>query len=228
MIARSPTSAAARNGAPPCDNALDMLADHCRAVWNRLYSLGEQAPRLIGVTGSARGEGVTTVAAHLALAAADAANRHKVLLVDANLRHPAAHTRLNGESGPGLAEILAGQAEWKEAVQKIKPSGISLLAAGTARRDTATASDLVCCQDLFRELQAEFDVVLIDLPAVGHVGLTLPVAGNLDGTILVVEAEVTPTEDAQRSAQLLSDAQARLLGVVLNKRRELLPRWLRR
>ncbi len=228
MIARSPDSAAARHGTASFGNAQASLADHCRAVWSRLYSLGEQAPRLIGLTSSSREEGVTTVAVQLALAAADVASRHKVLLVDANLRFPAAHERLRSDRGPGLVEVVSGQIDWKDAIQPVAPTGVSLLAAGLTNGDLTTASDLVRCQELFRELISQFDVVLVDLPAVGDVGLTLPVVGNLDGTILVVEAERTASEDARRSAQLLSDAQARLLGVVLNKRREFLPRWLRR
>ena len=51
-------------------------------------------------------------------------------------------------------------------------------------------------------------------------------AGLLAGVVLVIEAEQTRFESAQRATRSLQQAQANLLGVILNKRPQHIPEWL--
>jgi Mrp family chromosome partitioning ATPase len=48
----------------------------------------------------------------------------------------------------------------------------------------------------------------------------------LDGMLLVMESERTNPEAALRAKQRLIHANARFLGVILNKHRQHLPSWL--
>jgi Mrp family chromosome partitioning ATPase len=50
----------------------------------------------------------------------------------------------------------------------------------------------------------------------------------LDGVLLVIAAEGTRREAVQREKDLLAQANARLLGAVLNKWRRYTPGWLQR
>lgn len=226
MITRSPNEPTVIRSRVPaaCEQR---VSEHYFALWGRLNSLSGTPLRVLGLTSTLRGEGVTTVAANLAIAASGTRGV-RTLIVDANLRAPSLHRWFNCLRGPGLNEIVSGQCEWKEVIQPVAGEGLSLLPSGTSVGEWTATADLSRCRDLLQELGENFDLVVVDLPAVGDGGMTLPLSTGVEGVALVVEAERVHWEDAQRTTQLLSQADARLLGVVLNKKSERVPRWLRR
>ena len=59
-------------------------------------------------------------------------------------------------------------------------------------------------------------------------GDCLPLVGALDGTVIVMESERVRASEAQRAQQRLQHANARVLGVVFNKRTLHVPEWLYR
>ena len=92
------------------------------------------------VASAAPGDGKTTVARHLAGAAARMGSR--VLLLEADLRRPTIAQQLDLPSGPGLADVLIGSVALGEAIQSVdldSPSGhgasvrgLDVLVAGAA------------------------------------------------------------------------------------------------
>ena len=68
----------------------------------------DQPPKVIHVTSARPGEGKTTIAVSLAISAAFAGL--KVVLVDADLRHPAASRFFKLEKENGLVDLLTGAA----------------------------------------------------------------------------------------------------------------------
>jgi polysaccharide biosynthesis transport protein len=80
--------------------------------------------------------------------------------------------------------------------------------------------------DLFEALKTEFDLVLFDLPAVSLPHFPFRLAGILDGTLWIVEAERVWPEVALRTKELLTRANVQLLGTVLNRTRRYLPSWM--
>ncbi len=73
--------------------------------------------RTLLIASAAPGDGKTTIARHLAGAAARVGAR--VLLLEADLRRPTLAQQLGAESGPGLADVLIGAVPWSEATQAI-------------------------------------------------------------------------------------------------------------
>jgi Mrp family chromosome partitioning ATPase len=53
-------------------------------------------------------------------------------------------------------------------------------------------------------------------------------APGVDGVVLVVEADRTKRDQIQRAQRTIEMANGNLLGLVLNKRRYVVPRWLYR
>ena len=183
------------------------------------------APRTIGLSSCRSGEGVSTVAAHLAIAAA-AFGDYPVLLVDANFARPCVPRIFGVRGRPGLAEAIRelsacrGPAAFR--------GGQSFLVGGRDGRPAVTGVFAApAMEGLIKELAGEFDLVVVDLPAVDRARpRRLPMAGRLDGIVLVLEAGRAPCEAAQRVSDLLVRAGAHLLGVVLNKWQEDVPAWL--
>jgi Mrp family chromosome partitioning ATPase len=183
--------------------------------------------RALGITSCYTGEGVSTVAAQLALTAAlDCDGR--VLLVDCNLPGPSVHRRFGLGPCPGLAECLRQGALLPQAV---RPSGVprlSVMTAGQLHGSAARAYDSPAFPSLLKEWVGDFDTVICDMPAAARASSTARLARLLDGVLLVVEAERVRSDVACRVKELLLAADARLLGVVLNKRRGAAPDWLYR
>jgi len=68
-----------------------------------------------------------------------------------------------------------------------------------------------------RAVREDYDVVICDGAPVMAVTDAAVVASQTDGTILVVGAGQTPREAAIHAKELLEQAKANILGVVLNK-----------
>src|SRR5262249_39855211 len=74
----------------------------------------DNPPKVIQITSMMPGEGKTTVALSLAASAANSGLR--VLLIDADLRHPSATRLVDRDKQAGLVEYLIGTAELKEVI----------------------------------------------------------------------------------------------------------------
>jgi len=173
-------------------------------------------PATLGLTSCYRGEGVSTLAAQLALEAATFDGR-RVLLVDANLADPSAHRTFEIEPAPGLADcLLSGEqpaACWKTCGE----DGLAVLPAGNATGRQVEVYHRDALAELVVSLKASFDLVVFDLPAAGDAWSVVRLASLLDGVVLVVEAQRVRGQVARRITEQLGRANVRLLGAVLNK-----------
>ncbi len=181
----------------------------------------------LGMTSCLPAEGVTTVAAETAAAAAKHL-RLRTVLVDCHFARPAVHRVFGVGLCPGLRDALEDDAPLAEVV---RPSGIEslwLVTAGTVQKDERRLrGSRRSMARLVEELRAEFDLLLFDLPPLTH-GRPIRIGTLLDGVVLVVEAERVQWQVAQRATTSLKSAGVSLLGAVMNKRRQHLPGWLGR
>jgi hypothetical protein len=82
--------------------------------------------------------------------------------------------------------------------------------------------------DRLQALSAVFDYTLIDCPSIKDSYEAAMLAPGVDGVVLVVEADRTKRDQIQRAQRTIEMANGNLLGLVLNKRRYVVPRWLYR
>jgi Mrp family chromosome partitioning ATPase len=184
-------------------------------------------PRAIGLISCSRGEGVSTVAAHLALAAA-IHGKSPALLVDANCESPNLHDLFDVDREPGLIEVLHDRVQLAEVCQSVNGNQLSVLAAGRLARSEVPMQDTADMTDFLEAVKSRYSMVIFDLGAIDPASITWPLVNKLDGLLLVVEAEKVDWEAARRCKQSLTAAGANLLGAVFNKHRRVLPAWLDR
>ncbi len=200
-------------------------------IWDRLFlkrSELTRPPRTIAVTASYDGEGVSTVAANLALALAKN-SREKVLLVDANLNNPCMKDLFCTLSeDKGLSDMIAGRTDYVEPVNQPQFPRLWLLPSGQGLSGDETGLDPKQMESVIDKYRERFNYIVLDCPAVWRSNLPTRVATVVEGVVLVVEAERVRVQIVERTKERLEEVNARILGVVLNKRRFYIPNWLYR
>jgi Mrp family chromosome partitioning ATPase len=76
------------------------------------------------------------------------------------------------------------------------------------------------------EIKSDYGLVVVDMPPERDMESVPAAAEWLDEMVLVVEAEHTRIQSAQRAKEMLERAGVHVTGVVLANRREHIPRWL--
>jgi Mrp family chromosome partitioning ATPase len=173
----------------------------------------ERCPVLL-FSAARSGVGATTVLLNVAITAARL-ERRLVVVVDANLRHPAAAQRLGLPAAPGLREVLAGATPLEDALQETAQENLLALTAGLATAGAGPRFVAETMRSLLRQLRRRADLVLIDGPCWDGRAEVISLAAAADAVYLVLaEAEAeTPQADALREAVAASGS--RLAGCVL-------------
>ena len=174
----------------------------------------ERGTRVVGVSSPGRGEGKTMTALNLAGALAQAPDA-RVVLVEADLRHPAAARYLGLSAPRGLSSYLLDHTMSLDSVLQRPPSiAFAVVPAGAASSMPYELLKSPRLAALLTELRQRFDFVLVDTPS----ALPFPDVGILrdlvDGFVVVVRANRTPKEMLQDTMNVLG--RQRTLGLVFN------------
>ncbi len=173
------------------------------------------ATRVVMVTSAQSGEGKTTLAGHLASSLARAGRR--TLLMDCDLRTPAAHQLLEQTLQPGLSEVLLEEVNLPEAVRPATAvDGLWLLPAGQWDREVVQALAQDGPQRIFEQLREEFDFIVVDSHPVLAAADALLVGQHVDAVILSVMRDVSQVPPVSAAVQRLTGLGIRVLGAVVN------------
>ena len=173
----------------------------------------DQPPKVIHVTSARPSEGKTTIAVSLAISAASAGL--KVVLVDADLRHPATSRFFKLEQEKGLVDVLVGANAADSVFRLYKDLNLVVIPAGSKSLNPPDVLGSERMKMLISRLRETFDYVVVDTPPVGPVVDPVIVANLADKTIFVVQWAATPRELVETSIQQVS-THKRVAGVVFN------------
>jgi capsular exopolysaccharide synthesis family protein len=189
------------------------MAESARAIRTNLL-LSDVPTQTLLVTSSAPGDGKTTVACSLAISLASAGQR--VCLVDADLRRPRLHRIFGVPNDLGLTSAVAGGHPLGELLRPTLVTGLSLLPAGHLPAHPAELLHSERFAELLHELRERFDRVVFDSPPLIPVTDGAVLASQLDATVLVARAFGSKKHTVRRSARILRDVDANVVGAVLN------------
>jgi tyrosine-protein kinase Etk/Wzc len=117
---------------------------------------------------------------------------------------------------PGLAQVLAGQCTWEEAIVALEHGGLHVLPAG---RLTANPHRLLAgggLAALLAEAGAGYHHIVLDTPPLLAAGEALVLAKAADACLICTMQGVSRMSHVLRARQRLEAAGGRLAGVVLN------------
>ncbi len=199
------------------------IATEMRRLYSNIRHIdGKTNKRSFLVTSANRGEGKSTVASHLALTVARFRGK-KSLIVDADLRRPRLHQIFNVPKEPGLLECLKGDIDPLKAIKDTPIENLKVIPAGKMVKSPAHLFEGDIMSEIFEKIKFYYDIVIVDSAPIIPVSDPMLISSVVDGVIMVLLAGMTPRSVATRAKNILLDADANLLGVVVNNLSEVLP-----
>src|SRR5690242_11242376 len=151
------------------------------------------------------------------LAAAFGFESDRVLLIDADLRQPAVGEYLGIAPPPGLSTVLLGECRPGDAIQSCRDGLFDVLASGPVPKNPSELLGSKQFNAMLAEFKSQYDVVLVDSPALLPVADGSVLARACDAALLVVTYGRTPAAHITDALAALRAASARVLGCAFFK-----------
>lgn len=181
---------------------------------NLKFTALDKAPKVIVVTSSIPKEGKSTISANLAAATAELGRR--VLLVDADMRHPMQHHIWGLNNVAGLSNVLVGQAQFEPTVASRVMANLDILTAGVIPPNPMALLDSKRMASLIEYFGENYDFVIIDAPPLVYAADALTLGQMSDGVLFVARPGVLNSTSAEASRELLERSSQKVLGLVVN------------
>ena len=170
--------------------------------------------RVFLVTSTRPSEGKTFVVTNLALIFAQHSER--VLVIDADLRLPNVGPSLGFTGDGGLSKWFNAEMPLDEAIVRDVAPGMDVLPVGLSCKNPTQVINNPKFLAMIDELRGRYDRIFIDSPPIGAVSDALHLLPKVDGVIYVVRYNTVNLRNATSCLARLREAQAPMLGVVLN------------
>jgi polysaccharide biosynthesis transport protein len=192
------------------------LSEAYRSLCTSLQFATENGlPRSLVVTSSSPGEGKSltayAVAKHFALLG------RSVLLVDADMRNPSLHKRLNCDNSVGLSTYLIGTCTPPDAMQSTCIDKLAFMSSGPR---PPNAADLLGSSRLYSLLSIGvevFDLIVVDGPPVLGLADAQLLSAAAAATVFVVGGGQSRTGVVRSALQRLQLSRGSVIGGVLTK-----------
>jgi capsular exopolysaccharide synthesis family protein len=193
-----------------------MLQLEVMAALNETENDGKKQGLTLLISSSEPEEGKSVVAANLAVSISQTGK--KVLLVDADCRHPIQYELLGLDTEPGLTDILTERLTWPEVAKKTPIGGMSVIASGQedGQIEASAALSSSRMDELISLWQKEFDVIIFDSPAAVLASESIAVGSKVDGIVLVLKVGATKRDVLLQAKELMEYSGANILGIALN------------
>ena len=183
----------------------------------------EQRPKTIAVVSAQAGAGKSYTAINLARSAA--ASQSGVLLVDADLRRPVIHQRLDVARQPGLSDVLGGRSA-RGAVHSVglspafavgEPRRFLVMPSGPPVPDPVVVLSRDSVQRVLEAVDEAPNLTIFDTPPAALFGDATAVASQTDVTILILDARKSRLRSTRNVVTTLTRSGANILGIVVNR-----------
>jgi len=197
----------------PLLNPWSWVTENYRLLRAKLRRGRSGGPHTLLVTSAQKGAGKTVTAVNLALT--EALSGKKVLLIDADMRKPAAHELLGMSRTPGLASVTENLPDatcWQTPID-----GLYFIPAGIADNPPAKLLDSGRIEQLVSAVEHRFDAVVLDSPPTRAASDAIVIGAQTGASTLVVatpDQEVTALDSVMNS---LRAANVNIAGVLLNR-----------
>jgi tyrosine-protein kinase Etk/Wzc len=195
----------------PMDPAVEALRTMRPALQ---FALNGERNNVVMLAGPLPGIGKSFLSANLSTLLA--AGGKRVLLVDGDLRRGHLHQYFGLSRGEGLADVLAGTCALEETVHKEVLPNLDVLQGGPYPQDPAELLLSTRFAEVIHSASAQYDIVLLDAPAILAVSDTATMAPVADSIFLVARFADTRAGEIAESVKRLTQSGAKVEGILLN------------
>ena len=190
-------------------------AELCRQIALRLRDrLEARGARSVAVVSAERGDGKSTVACNLAVAAASLSRGRKVALLDLDLRKPSLARFLDLSPKLGIESALRGEASLEETLISVRHPAIDVFCVKRPQHAAHELLVLPVVADLFASLERRYDLVVVDTPPAPLVPDASLILRHVPACVPVVRKGKTRSRSLKRLVQVLP--AGRVAGWVVN------------
>ena len=168
----------------------------------------------VALTSAVTQEGKSVIS--LWLATVVAAAGHRVLVIDCDHRAGTITSSLRGKNGPGLRNLLQGSVNPDDVIQHDVKTGIHFIPSDLAAGIFSAQPDIDRLQAVLRELKQAYKLIILDTPPLLATSSALLYCSAADQAIFVCRWESTARGAVHASLARLRSARARLTGVVMS------------
>jgi tyrosine-protein kinase Etk/Wzc len=199
----------------PVDRPADMFVEAVRGLRTSLhFTMMDAANRMVMISSPTQDCGKTLVSTSLAVVAAQAGLR--VLFIDADMRMGYVHNVFKLNNHRGLSNVLQGDGQWQDTVQRFEKGGIDVITCGP---QPAHPSELLIgerFQSIMASMNERYDIVIIDTPPVLAVTDASLVARMAATTLLVARFDKTSVKEIVNGSKRLQQMGGKVSGTILN------------
>jgi capsular exopolysaccharide synthesis family protein len=196
-------------------NPRGQIAEQFRSLRNSIHALNpDGASHTLVVTSALRGEGKTVASINLALSMAELPGTH-VLILDADLHHPAVESYLGLPRRQGLTEVLTGLLPLDRAVRQTSVNGVYVMGAGAIPPNPSEWISSDRMRSVLNQLKQQFSYVVIDTPEALTISDASLLGAMADGILLVVRLGATPRHYVEQTHNTLEALGGNILGTCL-------------
>jgi capsular exopolysaccharide synthesis family protein len=180
-----------------------------------LRNAGAENMSVVMVTSAVGGEGKTTLASSLAMSLARAGR--KTLLMDCDLRRPAAHQLFEQPLQPGFSEVILHEVDVPDAVRATSADpNLFLLPAGLWDREVVQELAKTGITSVFEKLRDEFDFIIVDSHPVLAATDALLLGQHVDAVLISLMRDVSQMHNVHAACQRFATLGIRVFGAVVN------------
>ena len=195
------------------DSPMETIEAYAKLRMNLLYTLVGKEHNSVVVTSAISGEGKSTISANLAISVAMAGKR--VLLIDSDMRRPSQRALFRySRKTPGLSNVLVGAVDWQDAVRSTDWESLDIMPAGQQPPNPAELLSSSKMHELLEELEANYDLVLLDMPPINIVSDPLALSAHVAGCLFVVRQNYSDHREVRRSLKAAEMTGMDVLGFV--------------
>lgn len=217
QLSRKPSTVRRKINLISSTNFYSKVLEQYRSIRTNFLSFTKgQDYRSLLISSPNSDEGKSTIAANFAISFSQQGK--KVLLIDADLRKPSLHLSFKTDNTFGLCDVLRGNISLNDSISKTDISDLDLLSSGSI---PFNSSELLSSHEMSKLIERAieiYDVTIIDAPALLEVADAKILAGQCDGSILVLKWGKTKSDEALEAKKSLESANAKVLGVILNEK----------
>ena len=184
---------------------------------NRLASKIEKLKEESGhktflITSSLENEGKSSVGVNMAISLAK--NKHRVILVDADMKKPALHKIFEKEVEKSMVDILCENEGWKESVVSLEREQIDVIFSNANDDSQQLLAEKF--EKFINEVKESYDFVIIDSAPSRYIQDTSMIASLCDATFVVVQQNNATCKVINDTIYHLVNNNANVIGTIFN------------